>query len=1155
MSSHRDPRKGKSPASHHPPGRGGGHAKFRMQGPHFRRPAGRHRSFFFRVASSQEASVCVRWFLANQQYFLPQYIRVFQVNGASFAPDHTASKFNMDNAVVHWARGDAIAHGGTMTYVAKWCLHADKREDTGPDDACYLLTLVPAALTPVARLGSMSSMTEHAANTELPGLIAPAAAHWVEQRMDWLALLPTLPPWRAAPPAQTDPTSDFQLLGGMLMEIQKQMAAQTAVVALLRDEMAERRRETSHLNNDVTALQAGAPLISQCPFVCDTAAHLAEHFRRARSADHKRVASGPAEGGDPRIAGLAAYLPTVGLRPCPRRCGKVYVAASGNAQIMPGPVPPAHPLPPAPDLLPFMPTSTDGIARRQAAEAAQTQVGAPLQWALDNPDFFFPYVRDTAVRTSPRIPTSARDAIGAAIRPIWDISHSARGAMREAACHLAILFPAAVLWSHSAGANAHVVRTAIDHRLALWRQGDIPALLHEAALARETIQPTASGPATSRGYLRGRISWRVGKAVRLIRVGRFRDAAALAENHGVAEPSAENIDELRRLFPPPAADDPSGLLPPPEPDDIPPITVCPDDLHGVLQRAPADSACHRDGWRVTTYLLSSSTLIPLWKKDEEARGDLRGQAEAQNSPYRPPIRPIGFSSALTRVASSAAMWTIRDHIARAVGPSQFALSTPAGTDMIQWVIHVAMEMDDRLAASSIDASNAYGMTNRRAIRRRLVADPALHSLLPLFDMLYAGPSENWLYDHESDGDAPTVVLTQLRGIRQGCPLATFFFCLTVGPVFDAITAKLGMGGLGLAFADDLHLLGTALGTALALHSAQPALAAVGLSISGGPDKTEVAFAPAEHGAGIREWEGLLPRAAGAPSPPPCPPSGPLDAAAFSRARDPAVLPHLVTGFRRCLGVPRHRKLDPTFVRDALRRPAARQDAILLMAREIADAGHIHASLRLVQVHARIATTMVSILQEAGAPRDSVLTEVRGLRSADATRPGDVVRLDYMGPGVHLVLDAAVTCVFRNSIAAQVAVQPGYAARLREQTKFRVDACSSQPVARRHRFVPCVVEEAGRLGEHLLALLKELAERGFASGHLKQPPSWRELRPAALVAHWIRKWTVKLFVALHIVLAEYLCRHTGSRPFGFGGRSFRPAGRHLPATSPGPAARR
>eukprot|EP00873_Tetraselmis_striata_P041685 jgi/Tetstr1/461949/TSEL_007027.t1 len=638
----------------------------------------------------------------------------------------------------------------------------------------------------------------------------------------------------------------------MLMEIPKQMAAQTAVVALLRGEMAERRRET-----------------------CLPPQQCRHRTPSLRS---------------PHLPAFATAL-----------------------DPPPGPVPPAHPFPPAPDLLPFMPTSTDGIARRQAAEATQTQVGAPLQWALDNPDVFLPYVRDTAVRTSPIIPTSARDAIGAAIRPIWDISHSARGVIREAACHLPIIFPAAVLWSHAAGANAHVVRTAIDHRLALWQHGDIHALLHEAALARETFQPTASGHATSRGYLRGRISWRVGKAMRLIRVGRFRDAAALAKNHGVAEPSVENIDELRRLFPPPAADDPSGLLPPPEPDDIPPITVCPDDLHGVLQRAPADSACHRDGWRVdhlrdlsddsdtlqsmarfmavvcsgdvsdrVKQLLSSSTLIPLWKKDEEARGDLRGQAEAQNSPYRPPIRPIGFnSSALTTVASSAAMWTIRDHIAKAVGPvgpSQFALSTSAGTDMIQWVIQVAMEMDDRLAASSIDASNAYGMTDRRAIRRRRVADPTIHSLLLLFDMLYAAPSENWLYDNESDGDAPPAVLTQLRGIRQGCPLATFFFCLTIGPVFDAIIAKLG-----------------------------------------------------------------------APSPPPCPPYGSLDAAAFSRATDPAVLPHLVTGFRRCLGVPRHRKLDPTFVRDALRRPAARQDANLLMARDIADAGHIHASMRLVQV--------------------------------------------------------------------------------------------------------------------------------------------------------------------------------------------------------------
>lgn len=64
---HVGPRKGKGPAkfSQHPPGRGGGQAKFRMQGHRFPRPAWRpHRSF--RVASSHEAHVYVLWFLDNE---------------------------------------------------------------------------------------------------------------------------------------------------------------------------------------------------------------------------------------------------------------------------------------------------------------------------------------------------------------------------------------------------------------------------------------------------------------------------------------------------------------------------------------------------------------------------------------------------------------------------------------------------------------------------------------------------------------------------------------------------------------------------------------------------------------------------------------------------------------------------------------------------------------------------------------------------------------------------------------------------------------------------------------------------------------------------------------------------------------------------------
>jgi hypothetical protein len=41
---------------------------------------------------------------------------------------------------------------------------------------------------------------------------------------------------------------------------------------------------------------------------------------------------------------------------------------------------------------------------------------------------------------------------------------------------------------------------------------------------------------------------------------------------------------------------------------------------------------------------------------------------------------------------------------------------------------------------------------------------------------------------------------------------------------------------------------------------------------------------------------------------------------------------------------------------------------------------------------------------------AVVTEARGLRAADASRPGDVVVLDHFAEGRHLVINAVVTIV-------------------------------------------------------------------------------------------------------------------------------------------------
>ncbi len=41
------------------------------------------------------------------------------------------------------------------------------------------------------------------------------------------------------------------------------------------------------------------------------------------------------------------------------------------------------------------------------------------------------------------------------------------------------------------------------------------------------------------------------------------------------------------------------------------------------------------------------------------------------------------------------------------GPSQFAVETEGGCALLQWVIHMALEANQNLAAASLDNINAY----------------------------------------------------------------------------------------------------------------------------------------------------------------------------------------------------------------------------------------------------------------------------------------------------------------------------------------------------------------------------------------------------------------------------------------------------------------
>ena len=79
-------------------------------------------------------------------------------------------------------------------------------------------------------------------------------------------------------------------------------------------------------------------------------------------------------------------------------------------------------------------------------------------------------------------------------------------------------------------------------------------------------------------------------------------------------------------------------------------------------------------------------------------------------------------------------------------------------------------------------------------------------------------------------------------------------------------------------------------------------------------------------------------------------------------------------------------------------------------------------------HEGLVGVIKAILKEAGVPDASVVLEAKGLRTTDMSRPGDIVALDFFTGGRHLMIDAVMTTVYRNTVMEKVATIPGYAAK-------------------------------------------------------------------------------------------------------------------------------
>ncbi len=179
-------------------------------------------------------------------------------------------------------------------------------------------------------------------------------------------------------------------------------------------------------------------------------------------------------------------------------------------------------------------------------------------------------------------------------------------------------------------------------------------------------------------------------------------------------------------------------------------------------------------------------------------------------------------------------------------------------------------------------------------------------------------------------------------------------------------------------------------------------------------------------------------------------------------------------------------------------------------------------------HAGLVSVFKSILKEVAVPDASIVLEARGLRAMDKTRPGDIVALDFFADGRHMVIDAVMTSVYRNTVLEKVATILSYAAKQLEDRKFLADKDSRQPIAviygGPHILVPFAIEDGGRLGAHAQALLRALAIAALSKG--RRPPFVKGAETMShnmLVSQWVRRWQQRLSAWLHLAISRHTLR--------------------------------
>ena len=205
--------------------------------------------------------------------------------------------------------------------------------------------------------------------------------------------------------------------------------------------------------------------------------------------------------------------------------------------------------------------------------------------------------------------------------------------------------------------------------------------------------------------------------------------------------------------------------------------------------------------------LALASALPTWLNNIFSYSKLIGLVKQSDDNQKLKLRPIGIGMVWPKVISKTILNYYLPRAKDFLEPLQFGLSK-SGLESITYITRQALQDHPDWVLLRLDLVNAFNSILRKIIFKEVSAHFPL--LLPWLHCLYGEFSQLWTKSEEGSFYFP---ISSEEGVKQGCTLGSFLFCLAIhNPVIKKLNALLtslsstASSGMVFGLLDDINII-------------------------------------------------------------------------------------------------------------------------------------------------------------------------------------------------------------------------------------------------------------------------------------------------------------------------------------------------------------